>query len=231
MPLRPIVTVGFVDALLVMVNCPEAAPTAVGSKVSVTDSVWPGFSVAGRLTGEAEKPLPVTAMVFTVIAAVPLAVNVTVCVVALLMTVSPNATLVAFTLSPGVPAFSCSATVRKVLPVVAVRTADCALVTASTVAVKVALVAVAGTVTEAGTVTALLLLARVTTVPPLGAEPDKLTVQESPNAPVMEVLLQEIALTVGATAVPVPLRLTATAGALLDRVNCPVTELALVGVN
>ena len=38
-PLRPIVTVGFVDAVLAMVNWPEAAPTAVGSKVSVTDSV------------------------------------------------------------------------------------------------------------------------------------------------------------------------------------------------
>ena len=164
-------------------------------------------------------------------AAVPLEVSVTVCVVALLITTSPKATLVAFTLSPGVPAFSCSVTVREALPVVAVRVADCALVTEATVAVKVALDAVAGTVTAFGTETALLLLARVTTVPPLGAEPDKLTVQESPNAPVIEVLLHEIALTVGATAVPVPLRLTATAGALLERVKFPVTELAAVGAN
>jgi len=104
-------------------------------------------------------------------------------------------------------------------------------VTEATVAVKVALVPVAGTVTAFGTEAAPLLLARVTTVPPLGAEPDKLTVQESPNAPVIEVLLQEIALTVGATAVPVPLRLTATAGALLERVKFPVTELAAVGAN
>ena len=69
------------------------------------------------------------------------------------------------------------------------------------------------------------------TVPPLGAEPDRLTVQESPSAPVMEVLLQEIALTVGATAVPVPLRLTVTAGALLESVRFPDTELAAVGEN
>lgn len=187
--------------------------------------------MAGRLTAEAEKPVPVTAMEFTVTAAVPLEVSVTVCVVALLITTSPKATLEAFRLRAAVPTFSCSATVREVLPVVAVRVADCALVTAATLAVKVALVAVAGTVTELGTVTALLLLASVTTVPPLGAEPDKLTVQESPSAPVMEVLLQESALTVGATAVPVPLRLTATAGALLERARFPVTELAVVGEN
>jgi hypothetical protein len=86
-------------------------------------------------------------------------------------------------------------------------------------------------VTEPGTVTALLLLASVTTVPPLGAEPDKLTVQESPSAPVIEVLLQESALTVAAVVVPVPLRPTATAGALLESVNCPVTELAEAGEN
>jgi hypothetical protein len=170
-------------------------------------------------------------MEFTVTAAVPLAVRVTVWVVALLITTSPNATLVAFTLSVGVPGLSCSATVREVLPVVAVRVADCALVTAATLAVKVALVAVAGTVTELGTVTALLLLASVTTVPPVGAEPDRLTVQESPSAPVMEVLLQEIPLTVAATVVPVPLRLIATAGALLESVNCPVAVLAVAGEN
>ena len=50
-------------------------------------------------------------------------------------------------------------------------------------------------------------------------------------APVNELLPQENAFNVGATAVPVPLRLITTAGALLESVNCPVTELAVVGEN
>jgi hypothetical protein len=162
---------------------------------------------------------------------VPLAVSVTVCVVVWLITTPPKATVVAFTVSPGAAGFSSSATLFDVEPVVAVRVADCALLTAAALAVKVALVAVAGTVTELGTVTALLLLASVTTVPPLGAEPDKLTVQESPRAPLMDVLPQEIPLSVGAAAVPAPLRLTVTAGALPESVNCPLTELAAVGEN
>ena len=47
----------------------------------------------------------------------------------------------------------------------------------------------------------------------------------------MVVLLQEIALTVGATVAPVPVRLTAGVGALLEIVSCPDTELAEVGAN
>ena len=117
------------------------------------------------------------------------------------------------------------------LPVAAVSVAVCALVTAATFAEKAAVVAVAGTVTEAGTVTALLLLASATLRPPVGAEPDRVTVQVSASAPVMEVLLQDTALTVGVTVVPVPLRVTVAAGALLAIVNCPVEEPALVGSN
>lgn len=81
-PLRLADAVAFVDALLVTVSCPVAAPTAVGSKVSVRLMAWPGLSVAGRLTGEAEKPLPETATEFTVTGAVPVEVRVTVWVVA-----------------------------------------------------------------------------------------------------------------------------------------------------
>ena len=96
---------------------------------------------------------------------------------------------------------------------------------------NVALVAVAGTVTEPGTVTALLLLTRLTLMPPAGAGPDKFTVQASASDPVIEVLLQDTELTVGETAVPVPLRLTAVVGALLEIVSCPDTEPAVAGSN
>ncbi len=119
----------------------------------------------------------------------------------------------------------------EVLAAVAVRVADCALVTEATLAVNAALVAVAGTVTEPGTVTALLVLPRLTLMPPVGAAPDRLTVQASASAPVIEVLLQETALTVGRTGIPVPLRLTVAIGALLEIVICPVAELAAVGLN
>ena len=187
--------------------------------------------MAGRLTGVTENPLPVTATEFTVTAAVPVDVNVTVCVVELLITMAPNETLVAFRLRTGVAAFSCNEADRDVLPDAAVNVMVCALVTAETFAENDALVAVAGTVIEAGTVTALPLLVMETLTPPVGAEPDRLTVQVSVRDPVMDMLLQDSALTVGAIVVPVPLRLTVALGALLDIVSWPVDALALVGSN
>jgi hypothetical protein len=116
-----------------------------------------------------------------------------------------------------------------VLPVVAVRVADCAVVTAATLAVNPAELAVAGTVTELGTVTEPLLLERATVRPPVGAEPDSVTVHESDWEPVIDVLPHEIPLTVGAVDVPVPLRLTLAVDALLEMLSWPVTELAVVG--
>ena len=207
-PLRATVMVGFVDELLLMLNCPVAGPAADGSNVSVTERVFPGLNVVGRLPAEAEKPAPVTVNEFTVTGAVPLEVRVTVCVVELFTPTAPKATLVAFRVSAGMAAFSCRETVFEVLPVAAVRVADWALVTEATLAVNDALVAVAGTVTEVGTVTVLALLERLTLRPPVGAEPDKLTAHVSASEPVIDVLLQDSAFTVGATVVPVPLRLT-----------------------
>ena len=88
--------------------------------------------------------------------------------------------MLAFTVSAGVAAFSCSRIDFEVLPLVAVSVADAAVVTAATLAVNVAEVAVAGTVTELGTATEPLLLARATITPPVGAEPESATVHESP---------------------------------------------------
>jgi hypothetical protein len=116
-----------------------------------------------------------------------------------------------------------------VLPVVAVSVADCVVVTEATFAVNEVLVAVAGTVTEPGTVTARLLLASPTLNPPVGAEPDRVTVQESAKDPVIELLLHLSAVTVGAAAAPVALKPTDCVGALLEMVSCPVTEPAAVG--
>jgi hypothetical protein len=63
-------------------------------------------------------------------------------------------------------------------------------------------VAFAGTVTVAGTVTAVLLLDRLTLTPPAAAA-FSVTMQESVPAPVTDALLQSSALN---AAVPMPLR-------------------------
>lgn len=110
-----------VDELLLTVSCPVTGPTLVGSKVSVSVSDWPGFNVAGRLTAEAEKPLPVVEIEFTVTGPVPLELSVRLCVVALFSTIAPNEMLVAFSVSVGVAAFSSSETAFDVLPVAAVK--------------------------------------------------------------------------------------------------------------
>jgi hypothetical protein len=123
-PLSPRVTVGFVDALLVTESWPAADPVAVGLKVNVTLRVWPGFKVAGRLTADDEKPVPLTEIPLTVTAAVPLEVSVNVCVVEPLTTTAPNATLLALMLSPGVAAFNCKATLCEEVPELALRVAD-----------------------------------------------------------------------------------------------------------
>jgi hypothetical protein len=73
----------------------------------------------------------------------------------------------------------------------AVRVAVWAVVTAETVAVNPALVAPAGTVTDAGTVTALLLLERLTASPPVPAAAESVTVHASVPEPVMDPWLQD----------------------------------------
>ena len=91
--------------------------------------------------------------------------------------------------------------------------------TDDTVAVKLALAAPAGTVTEAGTVTLVLLLARLTTNPPVGAATFSAAVQLSDPAPVIDALAQVRLLNTGT---PVPLRLTTVdepLEELLDSVN------------
>ena len=85
--------------------------------------------------------------------------------------------------SPGVKA---KEKVLETPPAVAVRMAVCAVATATAVAVKLALDAAAGTVTDAGTVTLVLLLARVTGNPPAAATALSVTVQAAtPGEPML----------------------------------------------
>ena len=75
--------------------------------------------------------------------------------------------------------------------------AVCDELTDATAAVKLALVKDAAIVTEAGTVTAELLLAKVTASPPVGAAAVKLTVHASDPAPAIEGVLHDTVLTAG----------------------------------
>jgi len=143
----------------------------------------------------------------------------------------PKDKLDELTLSVGTPALSVRAKVFDTLPALAVRVAVCAVLTEETVAVKVAVVDPAATVTEAGTLTFESLLARLTANPPVAAAAFSVTVQLSVPAPVIEPLVQLSPLSTGT---PVPLRLTAVEvppEELLVRVSEPEMAPAVVGSN
>ncbi len=160
--------------------------------------------MAGKLPPETEYPVPVTESDLIVTATVPLDVTVTDFVTAVPTATLPKESEVALSFNAADAAISCSETALELLPVVAVSVTDSVLLTGATFAVKVALVAPAGTVTELGIETAALLAPSATLSPPAGAGPDKLTVHESAIDPVIDVVLQETALTVGVPVGPPP---------------------------
>ena len=105
------------------------------------------------------------------------------------------------------------------------------VLTEATVAEKLALVAPAATVTEAGTVTEELLLARFAANPPLAAAVFRVTVHGSEPAPVMDESAQE---SPESTGTPVPVRATAAVPLveeLLEMVSVPLAAPADVGAN
>jgi len=105
------------------------------------------------------------------------------------------------------------------VPALAVRIAACDVDTVETVAVKPMLEVPAGTVTDAGTTTAVLLLPRLTLKPPPAAAAFNVTVHASVPAPLNELVVQVSPFRTGK---PVPVRPT-----IADE---PVEEL-LVSVN
>jgi hypothetical protein len=193
-----------------------------------------GFKVTGKVAPDIVKPVPLNAAELMMTGAVPVEVNVTGSVDAVFTVTLPNAKLAGLMVNVGTAAFNCSAKVLETPPALAVRVTACPVVTDDTVAVNPALLALAGTTTVAGTVTAALLLARDTLKPPLPAAPLSVTVQASLPDPVIDALLQESALSNPDTAVPVPVRPT-TAVPLLEEVlwmvSAPVTAPAAVGSN
>jgi len=162
--------------------------------------------VTGKVAPDIVKPVPLNAAELMVTGPVPVEVNVTGSVDAVFTVTLPNAKLAGLMVNVGTAAFNCRAKLLETLPALAVRVTACPVETDDTVAVNPALLALAGTTTVAGTVTAPLLLATDTLKPPLPAGPLSVTVQASLPAPVIDALLQDRALNVAATAVPVPVR-------------------------
>jgi hypothetical protein len=178
----------------------------VGSNFTLSVADWVGFKVTGKVAPDIVKPVPVNVAELMVTGAVPVEVNVTGNVDGVFTVTLPKARLAGLMVNVGTPAFNCRAKVLETPPALAVRVTACAAVTDDTVAVNPAPVALAGTTTVAGTVTAALLLTNDTLKPPVPAGPLSVTVQASLPAPVIDALLQDNALKVAATAVPVPVR-------------------------
>ncbi len=191
------------DELLVIVKTPLKVLTLGELNCSVSVAVCPGFRVAGTANPETANEDPVTETPVIVTGAVPVELRVRIWFALCPVWTSPKLTLFVLRLNVAVSADGetagdiCKANVLDVLPALALRVAVCAVETEATEAMKPALLALAATMTDGGTVTDALLLDRLTANPPAGAAPLRLTVQASDPPPVIEALLHDTWLTVG----------------------------------
>lgn len=192
-PLSAIVAVPPLAALLTSVTVPLSVPAAVGSNPIVRVALCPGFSVTGNDRPDMLKPVPATEPELIVSAALPVELISTVFAVAVFKFTLPNARLLLATVHAGAAAFNCSDVARATPAALAVTVAVCAVLTAEAVAMNAALALPEGTITEAGTATAELLLASATAMPALGAAAVSVTEHASDAAPVTDALLHEIA--------------------------------------
>jgi hypothetical protein len=179
----------------------------------------------------AAKPVPAIASALIVRAEFPVEERVSVCVAAVFTLTLPNEMPDELTVSLAAEAISCSENVVAAPPVLAVSVAASVELTGDTFAVKLALLAPAATVTEAGTLTSELLLDRPIANPPLAAGVFTVTVQLSVPDPVIELLVQLSAVRPGT---PVPLRPTTIElpfEELLAIDSCPACTPAAVGSN
>jgi len=192
--------------------------------------------VRGNVAPGTLKPAPERVAAVTVTADVPVDERVRVCVAVVPTSTLPKFRLAALTVKMDDTAFNSSAKLWAEAPEFAVRTAICVIVTAATVAVKLALVAPAGTVTVAGAVTALLLLLKSTVTPPAPAAEFSVTVHESGIAPVAttSAQLRELRSAEDAAVVPVPERATTNeppVDASLVISKLPVAAPVALGLN
>jgi hypothetical protein len=156
-----------------------------------------GFKVSGKVAPETVKPIPATLAAAIVTGEVPVEESVSVCVVGVFTFTLPKPMLPALTPRVALPLPNSSAKICDTPLALAVRVTVCEVLTEETVAMKLAAVAPAATVTVAGTVTAESLLVRLTIKPPLPAAALRVTVQLSVPAPVIDPFVQLSELSVG----------------------------------
>jgi hypothetical protein len=190
-----------------------------------------GFRVSGKLAPLAVNPVPESEDESIVTAAFPVEDSVSVCVAALLTATSPKLMLLALTFSVDIEELSCSVVDSTTPPAMAVNVADSFEVTGEAFAVKFVLLAPAATITDPGTLTSELLLARLTANPPLGAAAFNVTAQLSATEPVIVELAQVSPLNTG-TPVPLsPTTIELPPEELLARESCPAAAPEAVGSN
>ena len=190
-PLRLTPTVGLVQLLLlVIVNCPAAAPVVPGANRTVSVAVFPALIVNGKVSPDIVKPVPVTVGAYTVTGRLPVDDKITDWVAAAFAATFPKAKLLWATLNICVSESNCRARLFETVPWLAISVTAWLTPAHCEVTVKAALVAFAGTATEAGTVTDELLLERLTLSPPLGAAAFSVTAQASVPCPAKDALLQ-----------------------------------------
>lgn len=143
----------------------------------------------------------------------------------------PNAKLDVLTPNVITDAPSSRPAVLATPPALAVSDAVCATLTGETAALKVALAVPGAIVREVGTVTALLLLVKVTASPPLSAAALSVTAQLSLAAPVIEVLVQVSALNRGTPLPSSPILFRDPSAEVVVRSSSPVAEPVTVGSN
>lgn len=179
----------------------------------------------------AANPVPDTDAALTVTAEFPVEDRTTFVVAGISVTTSPKSTLVVLKLRMGDEVMRLSEKTSEAPLTLAESVADSAEFTGEIFAVKLALVAPAATVTEPGTVTNELLLARTTANPPLAAAVFSVTVQVSVPDPMIDPLAQLSPVSPGT---PVPLRATTIDvpfEELLVSESCPVSAPAAPGAN
>jgi hypothetical protein len=174
-----------------MVSAPVAVPATVGSNCTSKVTASPALSVSGNVAPDIVKPAPLSSADLTTTAAFPVEVKVTGCIDDVLNVTFPNGRLVELIVNVGMEAFSRRPKLLETLASVAVSVAVCVDSTDETFAVNAALVAFAEITTVAGTITAALLLVRLTLKPLLPTVAVSVTMQVALPDPVMDALLQE----------------------------------------
>ena len=176
-------------------------------------------------------PAPARTAEVTDTGKLPDAVRTKSCVTGVFTAVVPNEMPVELNERIGPPGASCNAKVDELPVADAVSVAACAALTVETLALKFTDVEFAGTVTEAGSITALALLDRFTLSPPVGAAALRVTEQESVAEPETVDRLHFNPVMPGVPAPLSPIFVAPKETALVPTTSCPLVGPEAEGLN